>query len=150
MLRSWIAMLVLAAVSSNAAAPDGTTPGANQAYELAIAPYVAQAKETWPDAKRRFLEGLPPKHVFFVTTRLYDSQGRAESVVVRVQWIRDGIISGRIATPLRLVRTYKPGDPYSFREENLLDWRIARPDGTEEGNVVGKFLDTYQPARPGQ
>jgi hypothetical protein len=22
---------------------------------------------------------------------------------------------------------------------------ISRPDGTEEGNVVGKFLDTYRP-----
>lgn len=115
-----------------------------QAYEQAIAPYVAKAKETWPEAKRRFLAGLPPDHAFFVTTRLYDTQGHAESVFVRVQWIRDGIISGRIATQLELIRAYKPGDPYSLREENLLDWTIAKPDGTEEGNVVGKFLDTYQ------
>jgi hypothetical protein len=142
----------LAPLSPNAPAdrPHPVTGSQQQAYEQAIAPYVAKAKETWPDAKRRFLEGLPPKHVFFVTTRLYDSQGRAESVFVRVQWIKDGIISGRIATELQLVRIYKPGDPYSFREENLLDWMIARPDGTEEGNVVGKFMDTYQPAGQGR
>jgi hypothetical protein len=132
-------MLVLAAASANPATADDTD---QQAYEKAIAPYVAQAKETWPDAKRRFQEGLPPSHLFFVTTRLYDSQGRAESVSVRVQWIKGGMISGRIATQLQLVRTYKPGDPYSFREENLLDCRLVKPDGTEEGNVVGKFLET--------
>jgi hypothetical protein len=120
------------------------------AYEQAIAPYVAKAKETWPDAKRRFLAGLPPHHIFSVTTRLYDAQGHAEFVFVRVQWIKDGIISGQIATQLELIRAYKPGDPYSFREENLLDWTISRPDGTEEGNVVGKFLDTYQAARQEQ
>ena len=27
----------------------------------------------------------------------------------------------------------------------VLDWTISKPDGTEEGNFVGKFLDTYRP-----
>jgi hypothetical protein len=31
------------------------------------------------------------------------------------------------------------------RTSALLDWLITRPDGTEEGNVVGKFIDTYRP-----
>jgi hypothetical protein len=30
---------------------------------------------------------------------------------------------------------------YSFQESELVDWLISRPDGSEEGNVVGKFLD---------
>jgi hypothetical protein len=30
-------------------------------------------------------------------------------------------------------------------EAELLDWLITKPDGSEEGNVVGKFLDTYRP-----
>jgi hypothetical protein len=37
------------------------------------------------------------------------------------------------------------GDRYATAEAELLDWLIAKPDGAEEGNVVGKFLDTYQP-----
>jgi hypothetical protein len=37
------------------------------------------------------------------------------------------------------------GDRYATAETELLDWLITKPDGTEEGNVVGKFLDTYQP-----
>jgi hypothetical protein len=43
-----------------------------------------------------------------------------------------------------LIRAHKLGDTYSFREQDLIDWMVARPDGSEEGNVVGKFLDTHQ------
>ncbi len=125
--------------------PQPVTQAGLQAYEAAIAPYVAVARETWPAARRRFLGGLPRGHVLFVTTRLYDAQGRWESAFIRVRSIRKGMIGGQIATQLQLVKTYKPGDAYSFREEGLLDWMISKPDGTEEGNVVGKFLDTYQP-----
>ena len=29
-----------------------------------------------------------------------------------------------------------------------MDWVITHPDDTEEGNVVGKFLDEWQKTRP--
>ena len=29
--------------------------------------------------------------------------------------------------------------------ERLFDWSIANPDGSMEGNIVGKFLEGYQP-----
>ena len=29
-----------------------------------------------------------------------------------------------------------------FNEKDILDWLIAKPDGSEEGNFIGKFLDT--------
>ena len=32
-----------------------------------------------------------------------------------------------------------------MKESDVLDWTISKPDGTEEGNFVGKFLDTYKP-----
>ena len=35
------------------------------------------------------------------------------------------------------------GDSYQFSESDLLDWLITHPDGSEEGNFVGKFLDSY-------
>ena len=40
---------------------------------------------------------------------------------------------------------YGMGQFYSLPESQLIDWMIAKPDGTEEGNEVGKFLDTYHP-----
>ena len=39
---------------------------------------------------------------------------------------------------------YRGGDAYSFPETDLIDWTISKPDGTEEGNFVGNFLDSYQ------
>ena len=43
----------------------------------------------------------------------------------------------------QVVSGYAYKQPYSFPESELVDWLIAKPDGSEEGNVVGKFLDTY-------
>lgn len=112
--------------------------------EEAIKPYIEKAKKTYPDARKRFLAGLPPKHAFFITTRLHDSQGHFEQVFIAVKEIKEGVIKGVIASEVRLVSGFKYGNSYSFPESELIDWTIAKPDGTEEGNFVGKFLDTYQ------
>jgi len=116
-----------------------------KAFEDAIKPYVEKARKTYPDAKERFLAGLPPKHFFFVTTRLNDSSGRWEQVFIAVKEIKEGTISGLIASEIQTVSGYKFGDKYSFTESDLLDWTVSKPDGTEDGNFVGKFLDTYKP-----
>ncbi len=112
--------------------------------EAAIKPYIEKAKSTYPQAKTRFLNGLPPRHTFFVTTRLYDSLKRVEQVFIAVKEIKDGVISGVIASEIHLVSGYREGDAYSFPESALIDWTISKPDGTEEGNFVGNFLDSYQ------
>jgi hypothetical protein len=111
-------------------------------YADAIAPYVAEARKTYPEAKRRFLKGLPPGHTFFVTTRLRDSQSRWEQVFVRVQSIQGDVVKGVIASQISVVKGYELGQAYSFKEAELVDWSIANPDGSEEGNFVGKFTDT--------
>jgi uncharacterized protein YegJ (DUF2314 family) len=105
---------------------------------------VERAKETYPQAKKQFLAGLPPKHTFYITTRVHDKQGRFEQVFVAVKEIKEGTIKGVISSDTVLVTKYKAGDAYSFSESELIDWTITRPDGSEEGNFVGKFLDTYK------
>jgi hypothetical protein len=112
-------------------------------YEKVIAPYVAEARKTYPQAKRRFLKGLPRGDVFFVTTRLRDSQDHWEQAFIRVQSIQDEVVTGVISSRLSVVKGYQLGQVYSFKEAELVDWTIAKPDGSEEGNVVGKFMDTY-------
>ena len=112
--------------------------------DRAIAPYVAQAQATYPQVRERFLQGLPKGEHFFMTTRLRDDSGSVEQVFVLVQRIDGGQVSGRIASPIMRVRGFRNGDPYQFPESAMVDWLIAKPDGSEEGNVVGKFLDTYQ------
>ena len=109
----------------------------------AMAPHIAQAKSTYPAAKARFLAGLPLGQIFFVTTRLHDNTGAVEQVFIQVSSIRDGQITGRIASQIRTVPGYETGGLYTFRESDLLDWLITHEDGSEEGNYVGKFLDNY-------
>lgn len=116
-----------------------------QAIDRAMQPYIAQAKSTWPRARQRYLAGLPPRHSFFVTALLVDAQDRREQVFIAVNAIRDGIISGKIWNRVEVVHGYRLGDRYAFPETDLRDWLIAKPDGTEEGNFVGKFLDSYEP-----
>ena len=111
----------------------------------AIAPYVSAAKKTYPDARARFNSGLPRGEHLYVTTRLIDSNGVFEQAFIQVKTIADGQIAGTIATRLTIVTEFKAGQSYTLPEKDLLDWLISKPDGSEEGNVVGKFLDTYRP-----
>lgn len=109
-----------------------------------MAPYIARAKESYPQARARFLAGLPSGQTFFIIARIADSTGKWEQVFIRVKGIQDGRVTGTIASQTTVVMSLKNGDPYELAESDLLDWMIRMPDGSEEGNVVGKFLDTYK------
>ena len=73
-------------IAPNAPKDKPVNAGAGQVeqMEAAIKPYIAKAKTTYPQAKARFLSGLPPRHTFFVTTRLYDSSKRFEQFFIAV------------------------------------------------------------------
>jgi hypothetical protein len=117
-------------------------------YRAAIAPYVAKGRKTYPEAKSRYLAGLPAGHNFFAVAKLRDGSGTTEQVFVAIASINGDRITGRIATDIIGVKGFKNGDPYTFPESELVDWLITHPDGSEEGNVVGKFLDEWQKTRP--
>ena len=115
------------------------------AYEKAIALYIAKARATYPAAKKRFLAGLPPGHRFSVRVPLIDRDRGREDTFVRVEKIAGDRITGTISNDLSLVKNYKTGQRITFPESQIDNWLILRPDGTEEGNFVGKFLDHYKP-----
>lgn len=113
--------------------------------DRAIQPYVEEARSTYPSAKARFEDGLPVGQSFFITTRIFESPKVFEQVFIAVQSIENDVVHGLVWNDIRTLNGYRRGDEYSFPESQLIDWLITRPDGTEEGNYVGKFLDTYQP-----
>lgn len=113
------------------------------AVETQMLAYIAQARATWPTAKARYIAGMPTGQILFVTMRLYEG-ARYEQVFVRVDGIEGGTVRGRIASTVETMSSYRRGDPIELPEGDVLDWTIAHPDGTEEGNVVGKFLDTVK------
>jgi len=87
---------------------------------------------------------LPAGHTFAVVTRLHDASGRTEQVFVGVKKIKRGIISGEIWNEINVVSGYQSYDKIRIPEADIIDWVITAPDGTEEGNVVGKWLDEHR------
>lgn len=125
-------------------------PTEGEGYDRGIQLYVAQARATYPAAKKRFLAGLPPNHTFAVWIRLWqkDDQARQiahEDVFVDVDSIKNGNVTGRIGNKIELLTNYHKGEVISFAESEVMNWLILWPDGTEEGNVVGKFLEHWKP-----
>lgn len=112
--------------------------------DAAMQPFIAEARRTWPYARDRFVRRtLPPGYDFFVTARLTDPVGRQEQVFVRVERIEGALIHGRVQSEINTVSGWRRGDRFSLNQADLIDWTIVAPDGTEEGNVVGRFLDTW-------
>jgi hypothetical protein len=121
--------------------------GLREEIERAIAPYIEQARKSYPAAKKRYLAGLPSGHRFAVMTKLH-SPGREEAVFVTVAGIKGDQVTGRIDSDVRGVVGYKAGDSYTLSERDIIDWVIVRPDGSEEGNLIGKFLDERNARQP--
>lgn len=116
-------------------------PEDREVFLETIEPCVREARRTYLQAKARFLAGLPPNHGFFVVVRLHDAEGRLEQVFVAVDRIEDGTIEGRIWSPVQVVEGYAYGAELSVPEKEIVDWVITKPDGGEEGNLIGKFID---------
>jgi hypothetical protein len=113
-------------------------------YNKSIAPYIAKARATYPAAKARFLAGLPPGYSFSVRVRLFDPNGQREDSFITVKKISGREITGVLGT-VDMLHSYKTGQMITVKESDIDNWVIVRPDGGEEGNYVGKFLDHYKP-----
>lgn len=111
--------------------------------EEAIKPLIEEARKTLPAAKAKYLKGLPPAHRFFVTTKLHDGANHSEQVFVFVDGWNGTTISGTLGNQVKL-HGFKEGDKLKIDEKDVLDWTISRPDGTEEGNLIGKFIDNWK------
>ena len=127
---------------------NATVPMELAQYDHAIAPHVAQARATYPAAKKRFLAGLPRGYTFSVWLRLYEKDQSKkiiyfEDCFVSVVRIADGHIYGRLENKPRMVHGYSMGDRVVGEESEIRNWMIEHLDGTEEGNVVGKFLEKH-------
>jgi len=105
-------------------------------------PYVEKARKTYPQAKARFQSGQLKGYSFFVTIDLYENN-LFENVFMAVRKISDGKITAVLATKPVRVKSYQYGKVYVFPESEVIDWTITSPDGNEEGNFIGKFLDEY-------
>ena len=130
-------------------APPDVPFGMSAQLMTLLEPCRRRALATWPGARRRFLAGLPPNYVLLVTTRLRNPGGRMEQVFVAVDGIDGTRVRGRITSEILVVVGYRQWQAVTVPERDIVDWTISRPDGSEEGNWMGKFIDAYRAtARP--
>src|SRR4051812_31456705 len=81
--------------------------------DAAVAPYIAQARATYPHAKQRYLAGLPAQQSFFVTVELRDAAGHSEITFLAVDSLARDSIFGRIWNQINIVRGYRLRDRYA-------------------------------------
>lgn len=108
-----------------------------------LAPHIAAARQTLPGVKQRFLAGLPRGSTLFVTIALQDARNKENAYVTVERW-SGAQISGIMATELRTVRRYRMGEPLVVSEQDVIDWTITSATGKEEGNFIGKFIDSQK------
>lgn len=104
------------------------------------------AMSTYPQARERFLRALEPGQALFVKIRLCDRMLQTEDVFVKVDSIEDGLVRGRINSPVVVVLSNWRGQAVCVEEGALLDWVITNPDGSEDGNLIGKYFDANDPS----
>ena len=109
----------------------------------AVEGHVREARRTYPGARARFEKGLPKSHAFFVTTRIQGQAGRFEQAFVGVDSLRGTRVFGHIASGMSLPG-FRNGQLYELEEADVLDWTVSKPDGTEDGNFIGKYIDSLQ------
>ena len=114
-------------------------------FEAAIEPHVKEARLRLPEVKRRFQEGLDEGETLYVVVRLPRGGGGFEQAYVMVKDWQAGDLLGSVANQSGPLGPQPPADLISFKEAVILDWVIAKSDGYEEGNFVGRFLEGYQP-----
>lgn len=114
-------------------------------FNARIAPLIVRARNTWPDAKARFEKNRST--LLFVSHKLVDPQKREETVFVHVKSVAAGFIRGVIASEIGIVSGYRHGDEMIIPEMQILDWTISLPDGREDGNLIGKYIDSTRAAK---
>jgi len=82
---------------------------------------------------------------FSFSSRSAIRTAHVKAVSSSVESIRNGKITGTINSHVDVLSSYKTDQRITFPESDITNWLILRPDGVEEGNYVGKFLDHYKP-----
>ncbi|WP_152981611.1 hypothetical protein [Hymenobacter sp. AT01-02] len=148
-MRYSLPLLLAATLSGAALAPQSQSSAALSALVLQLAQPrealpdlpVKEARRTLSQARQRYQRGLPAGTNLYLTARVLNEVAAPEPVLVAVDTWQGNHISGRIVRTTADGRATTATDPVDFDEPAVLDWLVLRPDGAEEGNYLGKFLE---------
>ena len=128
-------------VLTAATAPAGVRPAlAREA--TALADPVREALRTLPQAKKKFLTGLPDGDQFLLSVRVATSDTSFRQASARVLGWNGKTVQALLLPEAADLATPLEPTPVSFPETAVVDWTLLRASGREEGNYVGRYTDT--------
>lgn len=128
-------------VLTAATAPAGVRPALAR-EETALADPVREALRTLPQAKKKFLAGLPEGDQFLLSVRVAASDTSFRQASARVLGWRGNTVQALLLPAAADSATPAEPMPVSFPETAVVDWTLLRASGREEGNYVGRYTDT--------
>jgi hypothetical protein len=149
MTRIFLVLLMFSVIAdAESSADPGVKAVGQQGVEAmfrAEAPYIAKARASYPQAKSRYLAGLPAGYSFVVRKHLTEpGTHKSDGVLIEVDSIKNGKIYGRIGEVD--LPSFHRGQRISFPESELEDWVIRHPNGSHEGDFIGKFVENARSA----
>jgi hypothetical protein len=128
-------------VLTAATAPAGVRPALTR-DETALANPVREALRTLPQAKKKFLAGLPIGDQFLLSVRVIATDTSFRQASARVLGWHGNTVQA-LLLPTDTAAKTEP-TPVSFPETAVVDWTLLRASGREEGNYVGRYLELDQ------
>ena len=128
-------------VLTAATAPAGVRPALAR-DQTALADPVREALRTLPQAKKKFLAGLPDGDQFLLSVRVVASDTSFRQASARVLGWRGTTVQALLLPAAADSATPAEPTPVSFPETAVVDWTLLRASGREEGNYVGRYTDT--------
>lgn len=128
-------------VLTAATAPPGVRPALTR-DAAALAEPMQEALRTLPLARKKFLAGLPSGDQFLVTVRVAATDTSFRQASARVMGWRDKKVQALLLPSVANPAGPAEPTPVSFPETAVIDWTLLRAGGREEGNYVGKHLET--------
>ncbi|WP_201985121.1 hypothetical protein [Hymenobacter rubidus] len=127
-------------VLTAATAPAGVRPALAR-DATALADPVREALRTLPQAKKKFLAGLPSGDQFLLSVRVIATDTSFRQASARVLGWHGNTVQALLLPGPDAADKAKP-TPVSFPETAVVDWTLLRASGREEGNYVGRYIDT--------
>ncbi len=128
-------------VLTAATAPAGVRPALAR-DQTALADPVREALRTLPQAKKKFLAGLPDGDQFLLLVRVAASDTSFRQASARVLGWRGTTVQALLLPAAADSATPTEPTPVSFPETAVVDWTLLRASGREEGNYVGRYNKT--------
>ena len=107
----------------------------------ALADPVREALRTLPQAKKRFLAGLPNGDQFLLSVRVIATDTSFRQASARVLGWHGNTVQALLLPDAASAPGAAEPVPVSFPETAVVDWTLLRASGREEGNYVGRYTD---------